>query len=441
MAEAITGSSAVEIAGSIEGLVRSGELPPDAPLPTVRELAARLGVSPGTVAAAYRSLRERGMLVARGRRGTRVSSRPPVAFESPVELPEHVRNLATGNPDRALLPDLDRALARVDPAPRLYGEDRLHPGLEALARDAFVADDVPCESVFVAGGAIDAIERILQVHLRPGDRIAVEDPGFTGVLDLVPALGLEAVPVAVDDEGPLPEALVTALESGCEAFVVTPRGQNPLGAALSAARSAALAEVLARFPDVLLIEDDHLFRIERAPYRTLITDGRPRRAAIRSVSKSLGPDLRLAVVAADATTAGRVVGRQAVGARWVSFVLQQLAVALWSDDAVSAAIDAARDRYAERREAVVAALAAQGVAAHGRSGHNVWVPVADETAAVQGLVACGWGVAAGRRFRSQSAPGIRITVADLAPDEPEPLAAAVARVLAPPEQAGRTRLA
>ncbi len=62
---------------------------------------------------------------------------------------------------------------------------------------------MPDGPVAVTSGALDAIERVLAVHLKPGDTVAVEDPGWGGLLDLVPALGLRMVPVGVDDEGPL----------------------------------------------------------------------------------------------------------------------------------------------------------------------------------------------------------------------------------------------
>ena len=74
----LSGSRAVEIADGIERAIREGALAPAAPLPTVRALAAELGASPSTVSAAYRTLRARGLVVAEGRRGTRVSFAPPV---------------------------------------------------------------------------------------------------------------------------------------------------------------------------------------------------------------------------------------------------------------------------------------------------------------------------------------------------------------------------
>lgn len=66
------------------------------------------------------------------------------------------------------------------------------------------------------------------------------------------------------------------------------------------------------------------------------------------------------------------------------------------------------------------------MAAHGRSGLNVWVPVPDESTVVTRLFAAGWAVNPGSRFRIASSPGFRITVADLAAAEIEPLADAVA---------------
>jgi len=73
-----------------------------------------------------------------------------------------------------------------------------------------------------------------------------------------------------------------------------------------------------------------------------------------------------------------------------------------------------------------AALAERGVTAHGRSGLNVWVPVPDETVAITRLLGAGWAAAPGTRFRIRTPPGIRITISDLAVDEIDPLADAVA---------------
>ncbi|MGH2735603.1 MAG: GntR family transcriptional regulator, partial [Actinomycetota bacterium] len=130
----MTGSTAREIAASIETGIRQGHLHPGDGLPTVRAAAALLGVSPVTVASAYRALKGRGFVSADGRRGTRVTQAPALTLRHSAPLPEGVRNLAQGNPDLALLPPLDDALQGVDPAQSLYGEEANLPELLEVAR-------------------------------------------------------------------------------------------------------------------------------------------------------------------------------------------------------------------------------------------------------------------------------------------------------------------
>ncbi|GLX16379.1 GntR family transcriptional regulator [Streptomyces lavendulae subsp. lavendulae] len=435
----ISGRRASEIATSVETGVGSGALAPGALLPPMRELAAALGVNPNTVAAAYRTLRERGVIETDGRRGSRVRARPATAPRDVrrMPVPEGVRDVAQGNPDLALLPPLDGALAaaarRYAEAPTLYGQDPVVPNLARLARAGFEADGVPAGALAVTSGALDGIERVLAAHLRAGDAVAVEDPGWGSVLDLAPALGLRVVPVAVDDEGPVPESVARALAEGARALVVTARAQNPTGAAVSAARAAGLRELLAGRPEVLLIEDDHGHGIVDLPLCPL--GGVTRHwALIRSTAKAYGPDLRLAVLTGDAVTMDRVRGRQRLGPGWVSRLLQYAVVDLWTSGAVDR--QAVARSYGLRRDGLVAALAERGVRAHGRSGMNVWVPVADETAAVTRLLAAGWAVRPGAGYRVQAGPGVRITVSGLDPAEVGGLADAVAAAVRP-EAGGR----
>ncbi|MFD5812981.1 aminotransferase class I/II-fold pyridoxal phosphate-dependent enzyme [Streptomyces sp. NPDC127038] len=425
----IEGRRAADIAADVERAVGAGELEPGQLLPPMRELAERLGVNANTVAAAYRTLRERGVIETAGRRGSRVRPKPATTGREllRVEAPEGVRDLGEGNPDPALLPPLAEAFAAAtrqsDRHPVQYGQDAVEPELERLARAAFDADEVPEGPVVVTSGSLDAIERVLMAHLRPGDTVAVEDPGWGSVFDLLPALGLRTAGVAVDDEGPLPEDVRRALESGARALIVTDRAQNPTGAAVTAARARALRSVLRAYPRTLLVEDDHGHRIVDLPLHPLagVTHSW---AFVRSVAKAYGPDLRLAVLTGDPVTIDRVRGRQRVGPGWVSRLLQKAVVHLWTSGAVDAKAVAAA--YGARRDQLIDALRARGVEARGRSGMNVWIPVPDETGAVSRLLHSGWAVAPGARFRLNSPPGIRITVSTLRPEDTERLADAVA---------------
>ncbi|MEU3998959.1 aminotransferase class I/II-fold pyridoxal phosphate-dependent enzyme [Streptomyces fungicidicus] len=437
----ISGRRAAEISASIEAAVGQGELRPGELLPPMRELAERLGVNPNTVAAAYRTLRERGVIETAGRRGSRVRPKPATTARDliRVEVPPGVRDLSEGNPDPALLPALAGAFAAAagqgDREPVLYGHAPVEPELARLARAGLDADGVPDGPVAVTSGALDALERVLAAHLRPGDAVAVEDPGWGSLLDLVPALGLRVVPVGVDDEGPLPDDVGRALADGARALIVTCRAQNPTGATLSAARAGALRAVLAGHPETLLMEDDHGHHIVDLPPHPLA--GATRNwAFVRSAAKAYGPDLRLAVLTGDPVTLDRVRGRQRLGPGWVSRIVQRAVVRLWSEGAVDPAGVAAR--YGWRRDALIGALARRGVVARGRSGMNVWVPVPDETGAVARLLHAGWAVAPGARFRMSAPPGIRVTVSTLADDEIEPLAEAIAEAVGPAGGPART---
>ncbi|MEU9440058.1 aminotransferase class I/II-fold pyridoxal phosphate-dependent enzyme [Streptomyces sp. NPDC048304] len=430
----IQGRGAAEIAASVERAVGAGELRPGQSLPPMRELADRLGVNPNTVAAAYRTLRERGVIETAGRRGSRVRPKPATTGreELRVEVPAGGRDLSEGNPDPALLPRLAPALAAAaeegDRRPVLYGGDPIDPGLVRLARTELDADGVAEGPVTVTSGSLDAIERILTAHLRPGDAVAVEDPGWGSVLDLVPALGLRTLPVGVDDDGPLPDDLCRALESGARALIVTDRAQNPTGASVTAPRARALRAVLREHPGTLLIEDDHGHGIVDLPLHPLagVTH---HWALVRSASKAYGPDLRVAVLTGDPVTVDRVRGRQRLGPGWVSLLLQRAVTRLWSQGAVDRA--AVAKAYGARRDALVDALAERGVVAHGRTGMNVWVPVPDETGAVARLLQSGWAVAPGARFRVASPPGVRITVSTLTEEDISRLADAVAAAVRP----------
>jgi DNA-binding transcriptional MocR family regulator len=429
----VSGATAAEIAASVEAGVRDGGLAPGGALPPVRALATALRVSPATVASAYRTLRQRGVIETAGRHGTRVRSRPSVAGSRAAGLlppPPGARDLSTGEPDPRLLPGLGphlRRLAGTAATPAGYRDAGMVPELAALAHDRLAADGVPMAGagLTVTSGALDGIERLLGAHLRPSDPVAVEDPGWAHLLDLIAALGLRPVGVPVDDDGPTVAGLRRALTAGARAAVVTTRAHNPTGAALTGDRAAALRAVLADHPGTLLVEDDHAGELAGVPLHPL-AGATAAWAFVRSVSKPYGPDLRLAVLAGDEATVARVEGRMRVGARWVATLLQHLVVTLWRDERVAAGVAAARDSYGRRRAALRAALAERGLPARGRTGINVWVPVPDETRAVAALREAGYAVAPGALYRLASGPGIRITVSPLDDADVPALADAVA---------------
>ncbi len=434
----ITGTSGQEIAASIERAIEQGALAPGEALPSVRAIARELGVSPTTVSAALGDLRSRGLVVTHERSRSRVSWRPPLGGAlQRASVPAGARDLASGNPDPALLPDPTPFLRQLKPPTQLYGDEPAVPELLALARAEFGATGIDSEALAVTSGALDGIERALQANTKPGDLVAVEDPGFAGLFDLLRALGLALRPVPIDDRGMRPEELAAALAEGASAVVLNPRGQNPTGASLNEKRARKLRAVLAQAPAAIVVEDDHLGPIAGVP-RVTLTAGRERWASTLSLAKSLGPDLRLAVLAGDVQTISRVRGRQAVGPQWVSHLLQHLVAAMWADKRVGTALERAADTYHARREQFQAALAERGIEVTAPAGIAVWIPVPEEASVVQGLLTEGWAVMPGAPFRLQSPRAIRVTTSTLTAPEADDLAEAIRMALLP---SGATRTA
>lgn len=422
----ISGRSASDIAESLRGLVERGALRPGDPLPPVRTLADSLGINRNTAVAAYRLLTSAGIVVTRGRGGTRVADRASVAQEG--FAPDSVlRDVGTGNPDPALIPDVSDALARMVGRPVLYGEPVIDPELESWAR-GWMTSDAPVDEfrLTVTSGAADAVERLLASALTREDAVALEDPCFLTSIHTVRVGGYRAVPVPVDDEGMTVAGLRAALADGVRAVVCTPRAQNPTGASLSAERAAALREVLRGHPYVLVIEDDHFSLLSRRPFHSLVGPDHRRWALIRSVSKFLGPDMCLAVTASDPETADRLAMRLTPGTTWVSHLLQRLTLAQVTDPDVSARIEQAAQHYERRNAEFAARLAARGLDTPAGDGLNLWVPLpVPAREVVESLMRRGWLARSGDDFAlamAEPSRRLRLTVHELDDDDADQLA-------------------
>jgi DNA-binding transcriptional MocR family regulator len=439
----ISGRSAAEIADSLRALVERRMLRPGDALPSVRALADSLGVNRNTVVAAYRQLTQAGVVVTRGRGGTHVTDRASVAQEG-FAADSVLRDVGTGNPDPALIPDVSRALPGVTGRPVLYGEPVIDPDLERWARRWMA--DAPADHfrLTITSGAADAVERLLASALTRDDAVALEDPCFLTSIHTVRVGGYRAVPVPVDHEGMTVAGLRAALEDGVRAVVCTPRAQNPTGASVSARRAVELRTVLAEHPYVLVIEDDHFSMLSREPFHSIIGPGHHRWALVRSVSKFLGPDMCLAVTASDVDTADRLAVRLTPGTTWVSHLLQRLTLALASDPEVTAQIERAGAHYARRNAAFAERLTARGIPTAPGDGLNLWVPLPVAARAVtERLMRRGWLARSGDDFSlgdGAATQRLRLTAHDLSDADADQLAddiaAAVAAVRGRPITAG-----
>ena len=395
------------IAGDLARLVNSGELAAGVRLPTVRELASELGVSPATISQAWQALARAGLIESRGRAGSFVrrdaAAGPAMRMRGMAAPDDPVRlDLSRGTPDPLLLPPLGPALSRVSARADVgsYQAEPVLPGLAAVLRNSWPSQ---AESIVVVDGALDAISRTLEQVVRFGDRVVVEHPGFPPFVDLLDLLGAEALPVAVDEHGMSPDGLASALRRRPAAVVLQPRAQNPTGASMPPARAEALARVIRSasddgLGDLVVIEDDHSGLISTEGDVSLGAHLPDHVVHIRSFSKSHGPDLRIAAVGGPRDLVGRIMARRMLGPGWTSRMLQSILLDLLTDGAAIDAVAEARRADNTRQRALGDALRARGVPVMHADGINLWMPVLSERSTLVQLAAAGIRVAGGTPF-------------------------------------------
>ncbi|AVE58826.1 MULTISPECIES: transcriptional regulator PtsJ [Citrobacter] len=427
----IDGKTASEIFDSIRQHVTTGALAPGETLPPVRELASELNVNRNTVAAAYKRLVTSGLALSQGRNGTVIKGAPsPLALEgSSPDTP--LTDLSGGNPDPQRLPDLSSYFSTINKSPRLYGDAAVSPGLHAWAKQ-WMQDAIPGEGeIDITSGAIDAIERLLCAHLLPGDSVAVEDPCFLSSISMLRYAGFSAIPVGVDSEGMQPEMLEQALKNGARAVILTPRAHNPTGCSLSASRAAALQNIAAKYPQALVIIDDHFALLSSSPWHPVIAPETLHWSVVRSMSKTLGPDLRLAIVASDPATSARLRLRLNSGSQWVSHLLQDLVHACLSDKNYQRTLAQTRQFYASQQQKLACALQRTGLTHAPGDGLNAWLPLKSHSQGIAFMLAkAGWLVREGEAFGVNApAHGLRITLSTLGDGDINKLAADIHQAL------------
>ncbi len=372
-----------QIYGQIREAIVGGALRPGDRLPPSRELAERLSVSRTTVMVAYDRLSGEGFLTSHVGAGTFVSDDvaiSPAGAHAPqgalrprpvwstVHMPftpaGGVRfDLRCGLPDFSRFPyeswrRLTARQLRLGGVGRAkYGEPAGHPALRAaIARHIGLSRAVraTADDIVVTNGFQQAIDVIARVLLDPGDRVAVEDPGYPPPRALLATMGMDVVAVPVDDEG----IVVDAIPSGVRAVLVTPSHQFPLGHTMSLRRRLALLRWADR-EDAAIVEDDYdsEFRFGGRPIEPLQRlDGSGRVLYTSSFSKTLLPSLRLGFVVTPASLRPAMRAAKYV-ADWSTSTPQQLALAEFIERGWFARhLRAMRSLYRERHELIAATL-------------------------------------------------------------------------------------
>lgn len=430
------------IAAAVHRMIRAEQILPGDRLPTVRELALALSISPATVSEAWQALGSVGAIQARGRAGTFVRdvSEPtrPTRYLGIAGAPVDAAavDLSTGTPDPYLLPALHEAIERFSSGATAWTSSYLdEPVLPALREHLEASWPFRAQRLTVVDGALDALSRIVDQIVGLGDRVVMESPGFPPLIDMLDRAGAEVIAVAMDEQGVIPAELARALAAAPVAVFVQPRAQNPTGTSMTRLRSSQLAEVLAG-SRAWVIEDDHCGEISIAADVSIGQFLPERIVHIRSYSKSHGPDLRIAAVGGAAEVIDPLVARRMLGPGWTSRLLQAVLLDLLTHADPQESVSAARVAYARRGTLLREKLKDRGIDTSPGDGINVWVPVSDERSALITLAASGIRVAPGSPFvvgtGEGNGSGLRVTTAMLPDDESsiDEIAESIARAAA-----------
>jgi GntR family transcriptional regulator / MocR family aminotransferase len=349
--------------------VRSGRLAAHSRLPATRTLAGDLGVSRRLVVDAYAQLLAEGYLVARSGAGTFVADAAAVASAPAVEPPRRALSFDffPGNPDLATFPRqawLRAVRATLRNAPdRAFGYPHPRGALElrrALAGHlrrvrGVVADP---ESIVVCAGAAQGF--FLLARTLAGSRMAVEDPWLPPHRMILAAHGASLVALPVDGHGARVGDLGALADrhGSIASVLVTPAHQSPTGVALASQRRAALL-AWAGESERLVIEDDYdaEYRYDRAPLGALQGLAPDRVVYMGTVSKTLGPALRLGWMVLPAHIRDTVVGHKVLADHGLPTIDQLALAQLIESGAYDRHLRQARRRYRLRRDALVAAVA------------------------------------------------------------------------------------
>jgi GntR family transcriptional regulator/MocR family aminotransferase len=385
----------VQIARALGDTIRQGRLRAGSPLPGTRTLATQLGVSRNTVFAAYQELAAEGLITARQGQGSVVAEGLPspeqneftrasgneVGFDlqplaqsavTAVTLPPGGMRWDFGVPDVRLAPirELARAYRRVlRSSSRLtlqYNRYRRDPSVPSPLRVGLAgllgstrALSVRPEDLVLTAGSQMALYLLARALLRPGDRVAVEEPGYSGAWELFTAVGAEVVSVPIDKDGLRIDALEAAAQKApLRAVLVTPHHQFPTTVTLPMGRRLELLRLASTLRFAVLEDDyDHEFHYDGRPLMPLASmDGKGVVAYIGSLSKILAPGLRAGYVVAPQKLATQL-------SQWRGLIdiqgdqtLEQALAELLEEGELQRHWARARRIYRARRDALVVSL-------------------------------------------------------------------------------------
>ena len=372
----------VQLYERIKDSIARGELKTGQRLPAVRAVAFDLGVSRGTVVAAYNRLSGEGLLISRGQGGTIVADvnaktlRAAPRRAKPRKVVDGLgSSVVPGTvplPYQLGIPALDafprklwarlasRVIRNVSPSDLAYPSPSGSTELRnAISGYLGVSRGIACspEQIFVTPGYQASLDLIGKVIMPPGIRVWVEDPSYRSAIAILSSLGAETVPIAVDAEGMRVEDAIKQHEDA-QIAVITPTHQNPLGASLSADRAELLLDWAAQGTR-WIVEDDYdgEFSYKGTPQPALKSRDREDRILYcATFSKTLFPALRVGYVVVPKALVGEFDSAAQKFQNTVSALVQPMIAAFIAEGHLARHLAKMRRLYRHRRALTQEAL-------------------------------------------------------------------------------------
>ena len=406
-----------QVADELRRRIQAGTLGPGERLPPVRTLAGALGVTPETVAVAYKRLVEEGYLRGEIGRGTFVAAPPLRAEEDPFApfeaggaLPPFAASpgspgdlLKLANqpgvmsfaasvaapdlaPVRELSDALQQALAADGAAALQVGATQGYPPLRQAIAELLRQrglEGVDPATVCVTSGCQQGIDLAAKVFVAAGDAVLVEQPSFLGALEAFRARGARVIGVPIEGDGLRVDALPALIQRHRPKLLYCmPTYQNPTGRSLSTEKRHALLRIAAAH-DLPVVEDDSagFFPLDGAPAPPSLKADDQAGYVIHlgTFSKLIAAGLRLGWLVADPPVFEKLVAAKYASDLSSDALVQRAVHVLLCNGTLAAHLERTRRVYRERRDALVDALRQPRTLPPGASfdapegGFNLWL--------------------------------------------------------------------